>query len=131
MNRPMRRVIAALLLASLSACSTLRPVPNYEQYVRTVQPGGLWITPRNSKAVLLEGPRFLNDTLVGFVGGRYQEFAPGAVSLVQVRRPAGGRTAVLVGVIAAAGVSLLAILQGSGDPTRIPTPEDPPSSSRP
>jgi type IV pilus biogenesis protein CpaD/CtpE len=128
---PLRRVIAALLLASLTACTTLRPIANYEQYVRNAQPGRLWVTPRDAKPVMLEGPRFVNDTLVGFVRGRYHEFAPGELSLVQVRRPAGGKTAVLVGVLAAAGISLLAILASGGEPTRIPTPEDPPTSSRP
>lgn len=126
-----RRLTAAMLLASLTACTTLRPVPNYEQYVRTAQPGRLWVTPHNSGPVLLEGPRFLNDTLVGFVGGRYREFAPGELSAVQVRKSAGGRTAVLVGVLTAVGASLLAMLSSGGEPTRIPTPEDPPTSPRP
>jgi hypothetical protein len=128
---PMRRVIAPVLLVCVSACTTLRPMPNYAQYVRTAQPGHLWVTPGNSKPVLLEGPRFVNDTLVGFVKGQYREFAPDDVGVVQVRRAAGGRTAVLVGMLVAAGISLLAILPSGGEPTRIPTPEDPPSSPHP
>lgn len=127
----LKRATAALVLASISACSTLRPVPDYEQYIRTVRPGELWITPRDSRPVRIEGARFINDTLVGFVSGQYREFAPGQVSAVQVRQSAGGKTAVLVGVLAAAGISLLAILGGSGDPGRMPTPEDPPTSPRP
>lgn len=127
----MKRVIAAVLLASLSACSTLRPVPNYEQYVRTAQPGRLWVTPRDSKTVLLEGPRFLNDTLVGFVGGRYREFAPGDVQQVRVRQAATGRTAILVTGVAAVGAFLIAVLQGSGASMGVPNPEQPPTSSRP
>ena len=126
----LKRVVATTLLVTVSACTTLRPVPNYEDYIRTAHPGELWITPKNSRPVRIEGARFLADTLVGFVRGEYREYAPGEVSAVQVRRPAGTKTAVLVGVLAAAGISLLAILSGSGDPGRMPTPEDPPTSPR-
>ena len=124
----LKRFTAVLLLGTMTACTTLRPVPNYEQFVRTAQPGRLWVTPQSSGPVLLEGPRFVNDTLVGFVGGSYREFAPGQLRAVQVRQSAGGRTAVLVGVLAAVGASLFAILSSSGEPTRLPTPEDPPTS---
>lgn len=126
----LKRATAALLLASISACSTLRPVPNYEQYIRTVRPGELWITPRDARPVKIEGARFISDTLVGFVGGQYKEYAPGEVSAVQVRESAGGKTAILVGVLAAAGISLLALMSGGGDPGRMPTPEDPPTAPR-
>jgi hypothetical protein len=126
----LKRATAALVLASVGACSTLRPVPDYEQYIRTVRPGELWITPRDSRPVKLEGARYISDTLVGFVRGEYREFAPGQVSAVQIRQTAGGKTTVLVGVLAAAGITLLAVLGGSGDPSRMPTPEDPPTSPR-
>jgi hypothetical protein len=127
------RACAALLLAFvLAACTTMHPITDdYQQHVRSEHPGRVWVTARGAGPVMLEGPRFVNDTLVGFVGGEYREFAPGDVSAVQVRKPAGGKTAVLVGVLAAAGVSLIAVLAGSGDPGRMPTPEDPPTSTRP
>ena len=81
----MKRLVASILLASMVACTTLRPVADYQQYVRSSQPTQLWVTPRDSKPVMLDGPRFVNDTLVGFVRGQYREFAPGDVTAVQVR----------------------------------------------
>jgi len=124
----MKRCVASILLTSMVACTTLRPVADYQQYVRTSQPTQLWVTPRNSKPVMLDGPRFVNDTLVGFVSGQYREFAPGDLSAVQVRQPAGGKTAFLVGALTVVGVVLIAVLAGTGAPGYQPTPEDPPTS---
>ena len=126
-----KRIVASVLLASMVACTTLQPVANYEQYVRTAQPSQLRVTPRDSKPVMLDAPRFVNDTLVGFVRGQYREFAPGDLTAVQVRQPASGRTAFLVGAVAAVGAVLIAVLASGGQPTYIPTPEDPPSSTHP
>lgn len=126
-----KRLVAAGLLASMMGCTTLRPVADFEEYVRTARPSQLWITPQDAPPLKLEGPRFVSDTLVGFVGGQYREFAPGSLRMVQVRQPAGGRTAVLVGVAAAVGVALIAVLASSGTSTNQPTPEDPPTTSIP
>lgn len=127
----MKRLVAGILLVSMVACTTMRPVADYEQYVRTAQPSQLWITPRNAPPVLLEGPRFLNDTLVGFVSGRYQEFAPADLGQVQVRHPATGRTVLLLSAIVAVSVVLISVLQTGGTPQGLPNPEQPPTSPHP
>ena len=126
-----KRVVAAVLLGSMIGCTTLRPLADYRSYVENTQPTQLWITPRDAASLRLEGPRFLNDTLVGFVGGQYREFAPTDIRLVQVRQPAGGRTGLLVAAVAVVGVVIFAKLASGGPATYIPTPEDPPTTARP
>lgn len=127
----LRRLVASVLLSSMLACTTFRPVVNYRQYVQMSQPSRLLVTPRDAQPVLLEGPRFVNDTLVGFVSGRYQEFAPGDLRQVQVRQAATGRTVLLVGAIVAVSAVLISILASGGTPTGPPNPEQPPTSSHP
>lgn len=126
-----KRLIATVLLGSMIGCTTLRPVADYQQYVRSTQPSQLWITPQDAKPIRLEAPRFVNDTLVGFVSGHYREFAPGDVRRVQVRQPATGRTMILVGAAVTVGALLLSILASGGPDTYIPTPEDPPTTNFP
>lgn len=127
----LKRVIASVLLASMIGCTTLRPVADYQQYVRTAQPSQLWLTPLDSPPIRLEAPRFVNDTLVGFVRGHYREFAPGDVRQVQVRQSATGRTMILVGAAVAVGALLLSMLASGGPDSYIPTPEDPPTTNFP
>jgi hypothetical protein len=121
----LKRLVASVLLTSLLACTTLRPLADYEQYVRTSQRSQLIVTPKDSKPLRLDGPRFVNDTLVGFVEGRYREFAPGELSAVQAQQPARGRTALLVGAVLTLGAVLIATLAGSGSPSTPPNPEQP------
>lgn len=127
----MKKLIAGALLGSMLACTTLRPVADYEQYVRASQPRQIWVTPHDAKPVLLEAPRFVHDTLVGFVAGRYWEFAPGDLRQVQVREPANGRTAFLIGAAIAVSAVLVAVLASGGPDSYIPTPEDPATSRQP
>ncbi|MEX2155724.1 MAG: hypothetical protein WD773_02660 [Gemmatimonadales bacterium] len=127
----MKRFVASILLASMVACTTLRPVADYQQYVRTSQPSQLWITPRNAQPLLIEGPRFLNDTLVGFVSGRYQEFAPSDLGRVQVRQAATGRTVLLLSGVVAVSALLISLLATGGTPNLPPNPEQPPTSTHP
>lgn len=127
----LKRLVASGLLTSMLACTTLRPLADYEQYVRTSQPSQLMVTPKDSKPLRLDGPRFVNDTLVGFVAGRYREFAPGELSAVQTQQPARGRTVLLVGAVVALGAVLIAVLAGSGSPTTPPNPEQPATVNTP
>ncbi|MGH7607585.1 MAG: hypothetical protein ACREME_09610 [Gemmatimonadales bacterium] len=123
-----KRFVAGGLLLSMVACTTLRPVSDYQTYVSTARPHRVWVTPRDAAPLLLDGPRLIQDTLVGFVDGRYREFAPADVQQVQVRTPARGRTAFLVGAAVVLGAVALSVLSGGGPDTYIPSPEDPTTS---
>lgn len=63
---------------------------------------------------MLEAPRLLGDTLVGFVGGRYQEMLLPQVRWMGVRQPAPRRTTVLVAGLVFVGAGLIAMLASSG-----------------
>lgn len=126
----LRRVVAATLLLSFVSCTTLKPVADANSYVSTSRPSEVWVKT-DDRTVLLEGPRLLGDTLVGFVDGEYREFLPGEVRSMQVRRPASGRTALFVSGLVVVGAVLIGMLASTGPSSSLPTPEDDPSNPRP
>ena len=124
------RLIAGLVLLAIVSCTTLKPVADANTYLSASRPSQVWVRTDN-RTLLLEGPRLLGDTLVGFVDGEYREFLPGEVRGVHVRRPASGRTALLVSGMVVIGATLLAMLASTGPATPLPTGEDDPSNPRP
>ncbi|MDP3911133.1 MAG: hypothetical protein Q8Q14_12150 [Gemmatimonadales bacterium] len=122
----MKRMISTILLGLTLGCTTLRPVNDYQTYVTTTKPSRVWVTTREAgRPLLVEGPRLVHDTLVGFVGGRYREFAPGDLQHVRIKRPATGRTTLLLGTSLAVAATLVVLLASNGPQTSPPTPEDP------
>jgi len=121
-----RAMVAAVLLPVFVACTTLKPVPDANSYLSGSRPSQVWVRTGNG-TVMLEGPRLLGDTLVGFVDGEYREFLPGEVSGVAVRQPAKWRTVALVSGLVIVGGVMLVVLAGSGPSGEIQGPEDPPT----
>jgi hypothetical protein len=123
---------SALLILPLTACSTLQPVATPQQFIPTAQPSRVWVTQADNSTMMVEAPRLLGDTLVGFVGGRYQEMLLPQVRWVGVRQPAPRRTTVLVAGLVFVGAGLIAVLQSSGPTGSSMGGEDPsnPSSLR-
>jgi hypothetical protein len=113
-SRWMQRTVCALLIVPLAACSTLQPVATPQQFIPTAQPTRIWVTRSDNSTLMLEAPRLLGDTLVGFVGGRYQEMLLPQVRWMGVRQPAPRRTTLLVAGLVVVGAGLLAVLSGSG-----------------
>lgn len=110
----MQRAVCAVLVVPLTACSTLKPVATPQQFIPTAQPARIWVTRADNSTLLLEAPRLLGDTLVGFVGGRYQEMLLPQVRWMGVRQPAPRRTTVLVAGLVLVGAGLIAMLASSG-----------------
>jgi hypothetical protein len=106
-------------------------VPAPQQFILTARPARIWVTRTDNTQVLVEAPRLLGDTLVGFVGGRYQEILLPETRWVGIRQPAPRRTAVLVGAVVALGAVLISVLASNGPASPIPTPEDPPTTTFP
>lgn len=125
-----RRIVAAALVFSIVSCTTLKPVGDPNAYLSGSRPGQVWVRT-DRKTLLLEGPRLLGDTLVGFVEGEYREFLPGEVRGVHVRKPAKWRTVLLTSGMAVVGAVLIATLASTGPATSLPTGEDDPSNPRP
>jgi hypothetical protein len=110
----MRPAVCAVLIASLAGCSTLRPVTTPQEFIPAARPDRIWVTRADNSKLMMEGPRLLGDTLVGWVAGRYQEILLPETRFMSVRQPAPKRTAFLIagGVIVGAG--LLYLLAGNG-----------------
>jgi len=111
-------VFYAAILASMagSACKTLKPV-SLDQ-IGSLRPGRVWITDssQGSAPLVVNNPQFVNDTLVGFAGGTYQEIPRSHISGAKVQEPATGRTVLLVvGLTAAVGGFAYAITSSGGN----------------
>ena len=109
-----RQRLCVVLSVLLTACSTLQPVATPQQFIPTAQPTRIWVTQSDNSTLMLEAPRLLGDTLVGFVGGRYQEMLLPQVRWMGVRQPAPRRTTVLVAGLVFVGAGLIAMLASSG-----------------
>lgn len=124
------RATTAVLLFSFLSCTTLRPVADANAYLSTSRPGRVWVRTTD-ETLLVEAPRLIGDTLVGFVEGEYREFLPDAVREVRVRESAPRRTVFLTAGMIAVGAFLIATLAGTGPGGRLPTPEDDPTNTNP
>jgi hypothetical protein len=112
----MRGTGAGLLIAtalSSAACHTMRPVALEE--LGAIRPTRVWVTRSDQSKVVVEGPRFLDSGLVGFVNGSYQEIPAADVKQVLQRRRAGGRTGALVAVGALGAFTLAYLIAGSSN----------------
>jgi len=95
------RICYALFLAALASagCHTMKPV-TLDQVV-ALNPDRVWVTEADQSVVLVTGPiNVMGDTLVGYVGGTYEEIPTGSLQQFVVQRPANTRTALLVSAIA-------------------------------
>jgi len=124
--------VCVVLVAPLTACTTLQPVATPQQFIPTSRPDRIWVTQSDNSTLMFEAPRLLGDTLAGFVGGRYQELLLPDVRWMGVRQPAPRRTTVLVASLVFVGAGLIAMLASSGPGGAPTTGEDPsnPSSLR-
>lgn len=115
-NRWLTRPVCATLMTVLGAgaCSTMRPVAAPQQFIPSARPDRVWVTTNDNARMMMEGPRLLGDTLVGFVGGRYEEILLPETRWIGVRQPAPKRTAFLIAGSVVVGAGLLYLLAGNG-----------------
>ena len=109
----MRPVIGcALTLALLSgpACYTTKVV----RIDQALGSNRVWVTLQDRSVVELYGPQIYGNKLVGYVGGKYEEYLTAQVKEARVRQLAGARTAALVtaGVVGFAGFAY--VITGAG-----------------
>jgi len=101
-------VVVALVL---TACTTMGPIPPRE-YIPLNHPSQIWVTQRDNAVVVVQLPRLMGDTLVGYVNGEYQELMLGQTKQVQARRPQPGRTALAIGAGVAGLVGVAFLING-------------------
>ena len=133
-NRWLTRPVCATLMTvfGAGACSTMRPVAAPQQFIPAERPTRVWVTTNDNASMMIEGPRLLGDTLVGFVGGRYEEILLPQTRWIGVRQPAPKRTAFLIAGTVVLGAGLLYLIAGNGLGGGMNQNEDPsnPSSLR-
>ena len=103
-----RGVAAVLMMTSLTACTTFGPIAPKE-YIPIQHPMQIWVTQADNSVIVVQVPKLLGDTLVGYVNGDYQEMLLSQTKQVQTRRQAKGRTALALGA-AVAGVAVLGVV---------------------
>ena len=110
----MRVVTAGVLLAALASagCYTMKPVAL--EGLGSVPSGRVWVTRADQSTVIVDGPRVLENKLVGFVDKVYQEMPTADVTQVMARRLVPARTTALVGAGLVGIVATIALIQGSG-----------------
>jgi hypothetical protein len=114
-----RRVILVAATLSSAACHTMKSV-SLEQ-LNVLRPERAWVTENDHSIVLLDDPKVVGDSVVGYVGRHRTKLPSGELMQVRVQAPAPARTALLaVGGMAALGGFLVAIA-GNGQ-TQIVTP---------
>jgi len=104
----------ALLLAALSSagCRTMKPV-TLDQ-LTALGPDRVWVTESDQSVVLLDEPRVVGDTLVGYIGRKHERLPSENLKQIRVRRSAPIRTTLLaLGVVGGLG-GLLFVAGGSG-----------------
>jgi hypothetical protein len=128
----LRAIALASTIAPLSACFTMRPVATPQEFIPSARPDRIWVTRADNSRLVIEGPRLLGDTLVGWVRGQYQEILLPQTRWMSVRQPAPRRTALLVAGATVVGASLLYFLASNGPSSSMTGGEDPsnPSSLR-
>ena len=102
----LRRMIAAVLLPALAACTTFGTVANPREYIPVRQPRQLWLKGSDGRVLVMYRPELVDDTLIGVVRGQGHRRIPRSeIQTVQARLPAPGRTRLLL----ASGALVLAV----------------------
>lgn len=103
-----------LLLATLAtaACQTMKSV-TLDQLTR-LGPDRVWVTASDQSVVLLDEPKVVGDTLVGYVGKKRERLPSASLKQLRVRQSAPVRTTLLTVGILGGLVGVLASIGGSG-----------------
>src|SRR5689334_6619468 len=99
---------AGAAMLGLAGCTHVAPAPL--GYLTTHEQKEVWIVRAdNDSTVRVFSPRAENDTLMGFVGGTYEEFGKRNIKQLRAKQTAPVRTALLV--IGITGATVVAFNQ--------------------
>jgi len=123
-------LVSAIALAAVAACKSVVPLPSpWETYIKTKQPGTIWLTRTNHSVVRVDGPRVFNDTVVGSVQGQYAEVPLSDVVRMSAEQKDKTKTILAAAAGGAATVAALVVIfqgQGSSGGSTIPCDPDTP-----
>jgi hypothetical protein len=100
-----RRATAAVLLFSMAACSSVRPLAAPSTYIEQKRPATVWVADTAGEVLRLSGPSVRGDSIVGTLQGLNE---PVVIPLtpehaVFARQSSPSKTAGLVGAIGLLG----------------------------
>jgi len=107
----------AIMILSVAGCKSMRP-----SNLTTVGTAHrAWVTLPDRKVVLINGPKVINDTLVGYVEGKYEEIPASDVKQIRVKEWNRGKTALLgiLGLAALGGATYAITSSGGYTPPQI------------
>lgn len=111
----LRRIVSGFLIPILTGCTTFAAVSSPTEFITVSRPGQLWVTRTDGSLVVLRTPRMVGDTLIGLINGRLYQAPMSDVQRVQTRRPAPGRTLILVGASVATLGLFVALVSAAGE----------------
>ena len=114
MNSKFVGALAATMIVGAS-CHTMAPL-TWEE-VTTFRPARVSVTLDDQSVVVVSGPQMFGDTLVGYVGGDFQELPTASIKQVVVKRSAKGKTMALVAASIAGAAALGVLISSVGDPS--------------
>ena len=117
----MRLLLACVVvLAALTstACRTTRVV-SLEQ-LRLISPDRVWVTDSDQSVVLVDEPKVVGDTLMGYIGRHRTKLPNAGLKQVRVSVSAPARTALLAVGSGAAFVGFLVMVGGNGQSQILP-----------
>jgi hypothetical protein len=110
----LRAIVASLLIVTLTACTTWRPVgPNPERYVGSRIPESVQVRLKDGSTVVLGRPNIVRDTLKGVEGGTYRYIPMTDVTEMLAPEPDMGKTVLLATVAIVAFVGTIYIAAAS------------------
>jgi hypothetical protein len=111
----MRPIVGCTLLFAVlanAACTTMKS-PTLDQ-LRALGPERVWVTESDQSIVLVEEPKVVGDTLVGYIGRQRSKLPGAGIKQLRVRVPAPARTALLAVAGTAALVGFFVAVAGNG-----------------
>ncbi len=100
----------------MTACTSMQPVAQPREFMTSRQPAVVWLAKSSEPNMfVLDAPKLMGDSIVGFVEGEYMEIALGQVRAMQAKQYSRGRTtAFVVGAAALVAGAFLVIKGGGG-----------------
>jgi hypothetical protein len=116
MKSKIYKPVSLLMLVTLTACSTMQPVTQPREFMAARQPSVVWLAKSSEPNMfVLEAPKLVGDSIVGFIEGEYTEIALNQIKAMQAKQYSRSRTTLfVVGAAALVGGLFLVVKSGGG-----------------
>jgi hypothetical protein len=115
----LRKIVAAILMTTMTACTTVGPVANPREFIPIKRPREVWLTRNDGTVLLMYRPTLQGDSISGVVRGEGERrIARNDIQQITAAVPAPDKTrlAVIVGGVAFLGLLGAALAIASTTP---------------